>query len=164
MNRSTFRWHKKHLSPQITLLSLSLASEWSISNFPCSLAINITDPTAWKTRLFIACWDERWVYYKLSLPHLYVSIGWENVLFELGSEKVGKKKMEWRVATPRSCDVSYTDFITIKWYSPKRHVVGSGLSLFFFLFFFWRPVSCDFLPRRRYDVIIVLGITSSWRL
>ena len=40
--------------------------------------------------LFIAYSDERWLYYKFSLPHLCIFSlkGWENVLFELKSERV----------------------------------------------------------------------------
>ena len=42
----------------------------------------------WTTWLFIhvAYSDERWLYYHFSLPHLYIifSLGWENVLVELG--------------------------------------------------------------------------------
>ena len=43
----------------------------------------------WRTWLFIAYSDERCLCYQFSLPHLYVSPwkGWENVLFELGTER-----------------------------------------------------------------------------
>ena len=46
--------------------------------------------TVWRTWLFIAYSDERWLYYQFSLPHLYIFSlrGWENVLFELRSERV----------------------------------------------------------------------------
>ena len=46
--------------------------------------------TVWKTWLFITYSDERWLYFQFSLPHLYISLqkGWENVLFELWSERV----------------------------------------------------------------------------
>ena len=30
--------------------------------------------TVWRTRLFIAYSDERWLYYQFSLPHLYISV------------------------------------------------------------------------------------------
>ena len=61
------------------------AQEWSI--FPCSLTRNITSQY---TLLFIAYSGETWLYYQFSLPHLYISPwkGWDNVLFELGSERV----------------------------------------------------------------------------
>ena len=38
----------------------------------------------------LACSDERWLYYQFSLPHLYIFFlkVWENVHFELGSERV----------------------------------------------------------------------------
>ena len=46
--------------------------------------------TVWRTWLFIAYSDERLLHYQFSLPHPYISLeeGWENVLFELGSERV----------------------------------------------------------------------------
>ena len=46
--------------------------------------------TVWRTWLFIAYSDERLLHYQSSLPHPYISLeeGWENVLFELGSERV----------------------------------------------------------------------------
>ena len=47
---------------------------WSSSNFSCSLTSNITSPTIWRTWLFIAYADERWLYYQFSLLHLYVSL------------------------------------------------------------------------------------------
>ena len=48
--------------------------------------------TVWRTWLFIAYSDEKWLYYKFSLPHLCIFSlkGWENVLFELRSERVKK--------------------------------------------------------------------------
>ena len=46
--------------------------------------------TAWRTWLFIAYSDEKWLYYKFSLHHSYNRFlkGWENTLFELRSERV----------------------------------------------------------------------------
>ena len=43
----------------------------------------------WRTWLFIAYSDERFLCYQFSLPHLHISLlkGWENVLYELGSKK-----------------------------------------------------------------------------
>ena len=45
--------------------------------------------TVWRTWLFIACSDERCLYYQFSQSHIYISLskGWENVLFELGRER-----------------------------------------------------------------------------
>ena len=45
--------------------------------------------TVWRTWLFIAYSDEKWLYYKFSLHHSYNRFlkGWENTLFELRSEK-----------------------------------------------------------------------------
>ena len=55
-----------------------------------SASQEILHHTVWRTWLFIAYSDERWLYYQFSLPHLHVSPqeGWENVIFELGSERV----------------------------------------------------------------------------
>ena len=49
----------------------------------------ISHHTAWRTWLFIAYSDERWLYYQFSLSHLYIFSlkGWENVLFECRSER-----------------------------------------------------------------------------
>ena len=46
--------------------------------------------TVWRTWLFIAYSDEKWLYYELSLHHSYNRFlkGWENTLFELRSERV----------------------------------------------------------------------------
>ena len=45
--------------------------------------------TVWRTWLFIAYSDEKWLYYKFSLHHSYNCFfkGWENTLFELRSER-----------------------------------------------------------------------------
>ena len=70
--------------------------------------------TVWRTWLFIAYSDERWLYYKFSLHHAYNCFlkGWENTLFELRSERVknGRKFVVWTNAAPLSnqrstCDV-----------------------------------------------------------
>ena len=47
--------------------------EWSIPNFPCSLARNITSHSM-ENWAFIAYSDERWLYYQFSLPHFYISL------------------------------------------------------------------------------------------
>ena len=46
--------------------------------------------TVWRTWLFIANSDEKWLYYKFSLHHSYNRFlkGWENTLLELRSERV----------------------------------------------------------------------------
>ena len=46
--------------------------------------------TVWRTWLFIAYSDQKWLYYKFSLHHSYNRFlkGWENTLFELRSERV----------------------------------------------------------------------------
>ena len=45
--------------------------------------------TVWRTWLFIAYSDEKWLYYKFLLHHSYNCFlkGWENTLFELRSER-----------------------------------------------------------------------------
>ena len=50
--------------------------------------------TVWRTWLFIAYSDEKWLYYKFSLHHSYNRFlkGWENTLFELRSERVNTKR------------------------------------------------------------------------
>ena len=62
--------------------------------------------TVWRTWLFITYSDERLLYYQFSLPHLYSFWlkGWENVLFELGSEsaKLYKKKSRHENRVPNS--------------------------------------------------------------
>ena len=52
--------------------------------------------TVWRTWLFIAYSDEKWLYYKFSLHHSYNRFlkGWENTLFELRSERV-KRAISW---------------------------------------------------------------------
>ena len=50
------------------------SQEWSISNFTCSLARNITPHSLWRTWLFIAYSEERWLYYRFSPPYLYISL------------------------------------------------------------------------------------------
>ena len=55
----------------------------------------IWNHTVWRTWLFIAYSDEKWLYYKFSLHHSYNRFlkGWENTLFELRSERV--KLIDW---------------------------------------------------------------------
>ena len=51
--------------------------------------------TVWRTWLFIAYSDEKWLYYNFSLYHSYNHFlkGWENTLFELRSERVNLEKI-----------------------------------------------------------------------
>ena len=48
--------------------------------------------TVWRTWLFIAYSDEKWLYYKFSLHHSYNRFlkGWKNTPFELRSKRVNK--------------------------------------------------------------------------
>ena len=52
--------------------------------------------TVWRTWLFIAYSDEKWLYYKFSLHHSYNRFlkGWEDTLFELRSERVKNPSIE----------------------------------------------------------------------
>ena len=58
-------------------------------NSPAALQ-EIWHHTLWRTRLFVAYLDEKWLYYKSSLHHSYNRLlkGWENTLFELRSGRV----------------------------------------------------------------------------
>ena len=78
--------------------------------------------TVWRTWLFIAYSDEKWLYYKFSLHHSYNRFlkGWENTLFELRSERdnvtwdlclsTHKPTKEWHTNWKESCNliVSYS--------------------------------------------------------
>ena len=57
---------------------------------PPAASQEIWHHTVWRTWLFIAYSDEKWLYYKFSLHHSYNRFlkGWENTLFELRSERV----------------------------------------------------------------------------
>ena len=52
--------------------------------------------TVWRTWLFTAYSDERWLHYQFSLPHPYISLqeGWENALFEPGSARVNSRMVQ----------------------------------------------------------------------
>ena len=58
-------------------------------NYPAA-SQEIWHHTVWRTWLFIAYSDEKWLCYKFSLHHSYNRFlkGWENTLFELRSERV----------------------------------------------------------------------------
>ena len=66
--------------------------------------------TVWRTWLFIAYSDEKWLYYKLSLHHSYNCFlkGWENTLFELRSGRVSFSSCF--VSTPEGDDWSGGNF------------------------------------------------------
>ena len=59
--------------------------------------------TVWRTWLFIAYSDARWLYYQLSLPSViqFSLQGWENAVFELGSESTGQSKRKLTLITPK---------------------------------------------------------------
>ena len=91
-------------------LTLSLLRDSDQCQISPAASPEIFHHTVWRTWLFIAYSDERWLYYQFSPPHSYIfSIkGRENVLFELRSERVedpiGKQKE--RFSTPH-CTVVY---------------------------------------------------------
>ena len=72
-----------------TTLTLSLLRVINV-NFSPAASQEIWHHTVWRTWLFIAYSDEKWLYYKFSLHHSYNRFlnGWENTLFELRSERV----------------------------------------------------------------------------
>ena len=74
---------------KIELLTLSLLRVINVK-FPLQPHQKYYTHTVRRTWLFIAYSGERWLYYKFLLPHLYIFSlrGWENVLFELRSERV----------------------------------------------------------------------------
>ena len=78
-------WRPKFVSWHLTL---SLLSD-QCQNSPAA-SQEIWHHTVWRTWLFIAYSDEKWLYYKVSLHHSYNCFlkGWENTLFELRSERV----------------------------------------------------------------------------
>ena len=57
----------------------------------------ISHNTVRRTWLFIAYSDKRWISYQFSLPHVCISNikCWENVLIELGSERVKKESIAY---------------------------------------------------------------------
>ena len=66
------------------------SQDWSTSNFFPATSPETLHHTVWRTRLFIAYSDKRWLCHQFlttSLIHLSLK-GWENVLFELGNERV----------------------------------------------------------------------------
>ena len=68
--------------------------------------------TVWRTWLFIAYSDEKWLYYKFSLHHSYNRFlkGWENTLFELRSERVDPftpKSDQFQISPTASAEISH---------------------------------------------------------
>ena len=88
----TIIWHKiiqqlcriPQILPNILINPFTPESD-QCKNSPAA-SQEIWHHTVWRTWLFIAYSDERWLYYKFSLQHSYK--GWENTLFELRSERV----------------------------------------------------------------------------
>ena len=99
---NNWEWEKKGLQEQFFLIhSQQLWANSAIcfnpftpesdqcQNSPAA-SQEIWHRTVWRTWLFIAYSDEKWLYYKFSLHHSYNRFlkGWENTLFELRSERV----------------------------------------------------------------------------
>ena len=75
--------------------------------------------TVWRTWLFIAYSDEKWLYYKFSLHHSYNRFlkGWENTLFELRSGSVKRNHHQY--------------FFNVFTHSRKRTLLKRDLDFFF---------------------------------
>ena len=82
----------------------------------------------WRIWLFIAYSDERWSCYQFSLPHLYISLlkGWENVLFELWSERV---KSPARVSSRQLSSDKSPQIRTCSIFSATCSVISAHFSL-----------------------------------
>ena len=82
----------KWLCSHATLQSSSVSGRGKLGSDQCqnspAASQEIWHHTVWRTWLFIAYSDEKWLYYKFSLHHSYNRFlkGWENTLFELRSE------------------------------------------------------------------------------
>ena len=100
----------------------------------------------WRTWMFIAYWVDKWLYYQFSLHRSYVFLlkGWENVLLELGSERV----KEWFQISPAASPeilhhtvwrtwlfIAYSDE---RWSSTNSHYLT-------YTFLFKRLGECTFL-------------------
>ena len=77
-----FHWHQ--FTPKSDRFQISPAA-----------SLNMLHHTVWRIWLFIAYSGEWWFYYQFSLPHSYISSwkGWEDVYFELRSERVNGSTM-----------------------------------------------------------------------
>ena len=71
-------WRYRPQFPSISRRPTSLSTlplpRVIISSFPCSLPRTISLHTVLRTLLWIAYSDERWLYYRFSLPNSYVSL------------------------------------------------------------------------------------------
>ena len=89
----TLGWYLNPFTPKSDQVQIS----------PAASAV-ILHHTVWGIWLFIPYSDEKWLYYQIliaSLIHFCIK-GWENVLFELGSERVNWSKIchIWRIWLP----------------------------------------------------------------
>ena len=84
---------KKHILPTFNPFTPK-SDQFQISP---AASPEISHHTVWRTWLFITYWDERWSLYQFSLHHLHIFSfrGWENALFELGSERVKRRMYKW---------------------------------------------------------------------
>ena len=96
-----------------------------IDQFQTSLAASpgIVHHTVRRTWLFMAYSDEMWLYYQFSLAqhHLYVLLkGWENVLLELGGERVKHTPASFKLSSKTKYKQKYTTTVSC---------IGTGLVL-----------------------------------
>ena len=85
------RWSYYQFSQTRSYISLNPSTPESdqCQNSPAA-SQEIWHHTVWRSWLFLAYSDEKWLYYKFSLHHSYNPFlkGWKNTLFELRSERV----------------------------------------------------------------------------
>ena len=92
--------------------------------------------TVWRTWLFMAYSDEKWLYYKFSLHHSYNRFlkGWENTLFELRCERGNGPNLtawvvlqaKYRTTYRHSEPLSFKKPITQSQMNWKQHASISG--------------------------------------
>ena len=89
--------HGKHCIPALLVLINPFTPKSDQCQISPAASPETLRHTVWRTWLFIAYSGERWLYYKYLLPHLYIFSlrGWENVLFELRSERVNTALVQW---------------------------------------------------------------------
>ena len=95
--------------------------------------------TVWRTWLFIAYSDEKWLYYKFSLHHSYNRFlkGWGNTLFELRSERVNP-------FTPKSDQVQISPVA-----SPSKITSHSKENVAFHSLLRWKTIILPILTTSR---------------
>ena len=89
-NNNRVNWHISLIRQKDEHVINPFTPKSDQSNSSPAASPAILHNTVWRIWLFIACSDERWLYYQFSLSHAYICLweGRENALFELGSERV----------------------------------------------------------------------------